>query len=342
LRAARLHGVEDVRVEDLPEPEPGQGEVKVKVAACGICGSDLHLYKGAGLRQGAEFEAYVLGHEFSGEVVAVGEGVTDRALGDRVAVRPTVTCGMCGACQAGATNVCRALRFYGVTSPLAGGMGEYVVVASANCHLLPTSVDLVDGALVEPLAVGLHAVRRGGATDASTVAIFGAGPIGIGIYLNLRATGVEQIFVIEPSPLRRQAIAGLGADVVLDPSSMDVRAEIHRLTQGHGVQVCFESAGQPVTFTDAQRVTARQGRIVIVAAYEKPVTFDPFFLLSTEQTLTAALAYTPEDFDAVLGLMATGAYPQTGWVEHLALEDIVGQGFEALQDQRATKLLVRL
>jgi len=337
-----FYGVEDVRVEDVAEPAPGPGEVKIKVAACGICGSDLHLYRGAGLRHGPVFEPFVLGHEFSGHVVDVGDAVTNVGVGDRVAVRPTVSCGQCGACLAGAPNVCRALRFYGVTPTLDGGMGEYVVVGADNAHPLPAGIDLLDGALAEPLAVGLHAVRRSGATDASAVAIYGAGPIGISIFLNLRATGVQSIFVVEPSPVRREAISGLGADVALDPGSTDVRAEIHRLTAGRGVDVCFESAGQPVTFAAAQRVTARQGRIVIVAAYEQPVDFDPFFLLSTEQTLTAALAYTSADFDAVLELMAAGAYPLTGWVEHLVLDDIVRGGFDALRDQRATKLLVRL
>jgi len=342
VRAAVLHGIEDLRLEDLPEPSPGPADVKVKVTSCGICGSDLHLYRGVGLRNAAGQQPLVLGHEFAGHVVEVGDRVGDVAVGDAVAVRPTVSCGSCGACLAGAVNVCRALRFYGVTPPLAGGMSEYVVVPEANAHRLPPGLDVDRAALAEPLAVGHHAVRRGGASPGDTVVVYGAGPIGISIFLGLAADGVTDVHLVEPSPVRREAAVSLGVGVnAWDPGSTDVRAELLRSTDGRGVHVAFESSGHPAAFTDTQRVTARQGRIVIVAAYEEPVAFDPYFLLSTEQSLTAALAYTPEEFDEVLGRMAAGAYPLDGWVQSIGLEDVLRGGIEAVEQQRATKVLVR-
>jgi (R,R)-butanediol dehydrogenase/meso-butanediol dehydrogenase/diacetyl reductase len=342
LRAAVLHGVEDLRLEDVPEPSPGPLDVKVKVSACGICGSDLHLYRGAGLRQSATPQPLVLGHEFSGHIVEVGADVVTRHVGDAVAVRPTVSCGVCGACAAGAENVCRALRFYGVTPPLDGGMSEYAVVPAANVHLLPPGLDVATAALTEPLAVGHHAVGRGAVQKDHTVVVYGAGPIGIGIVLGLRAAGVTGVFLVEPSALRREAAMALGAARdAWDPTTTDIRAEVQRLTDGRGADVVFESSGHPAAFTDAQRVGARQARVVIVAAYETPVDFNPYFLLSTELVLTAALAYTPAEFDEVLLLMASGAYPLDGWVESINLSDVLVGGFDAVSQQRSTKVLVR-
>lgn len=342
MRAAVLHGVEDLRVDDIPEPSPGPLEVKVRVAACGICGSDLHLYRGVGLRQAKAPQPLVLGHEFSGHVVEVGSDVDGHSVGDAVAIRPTVACGACGACATGAENVCRALRFYGVTPPLDGGMAEYVVVSATNVHAVPPGLDIAAAALAEPLAVGHHAVNRGVVQKDHCVVVFGGGPIGIGIVLSLRASGVTEVFLVEPSPVRREAATALGATRdAWDPASADVRGEVQRVTGGRGADVVFESSGHPSAFTDAQRVAARQGRVVIVAAYEQPVTFNPYFLLSTEQTLTAALAYTRAEFDEVLQLMATGAYPLSGWVENVALSDVLSGGFAAVSQQRSTKVLVR-
>jgi len=342
LRAAVLHGVEDLRVEDVPQPSPGLLEVKVKVAACGICGSDLHLFRGAGLRRSSPPEPLVLGHEFSGQVVDIGSDVLDVQVGDAVAIRPTVSCGTCGACAAGAENVCRFLRFYGVTPPLDGGMAEYAVVPAANVHALPPGLDVALGALAEPLAVGHHAVRRGRVDTQHTVVVYGGGPIGISIVLGLRSIGVNEVFLVEPSAQRRRAAVALGATrEAWDPATCDVRAEVQRLTGGRGADIVFESSGHPAAFADAQRVAARQARIVIVAAYEQPVAFDPYFLLSTEQTLTAALAYTPAEFEEVLELMASGAYPLEGWVTSIDLADILSGGFNAVSHQRSTKVLVR-
>lgn len=342
MRAAVLHGVEDLRVEDVAEPFPGPAEVKVKVTSCGICGSDLHLYRGAGLRNSTLRQPLVLGHEFAGHVVEVGEAVTGVEAGDAVAVRPTVSCGTCGACAAGAVNVCRTLRFYGVTPPLDGGMCEYAVVAATNVHRLPPGLDVAHAALTEPLAVGHHAVRRGDAQKADTVVVFGGGPIGISILLGLAASGVDDVHLVEPSATRRETVGSLGVGCTTwDPGSTDVRVELMRRTNGRGAQVAFESSGHPSAFTGAQRITARQGRIVIVAAYEQPVTFDPYFLLSTEQSLTAALAYTPQEFDEVLHLMAAGAYPLDGWVQTIELDDVLTGGMAAVEQQRVTKVLVR-
>jgi (R,R)-butanediol dehydrogenase/meso-butanediol dehydrogenase/diacetyl reductase len=334
-----MHGPQDVRVEDVPEPDPAAGEVKIKVAANGLCGSDLHIYFMSEPREQGAAPPFILGHEFSGEVAEVGRDVTDLTPGERVTVEPLISCGACPACQAGADNVCAAVAFYGVGPGHDGGLAEFAVVQRKHVHRLPPGISLRDGALVEPMAVAYHAVRRGAMSPGQTAAIFGAGPIGIGVYLNLVADGVERIIVVEPSPVRGQAIRTLGAGEVLDPLQTDVVGTILEKTGGKGVDVAFEAAGAPAGFTAALGATARQGRVVIVALHEQPVAFSPLHLIFTEQTLTGALAYA-HDYAPVLQRMAAGAYPTRGWVDTIALDEVIKKGFVALRGQQAVKVLV--
>lgn len=338
MLAAVLHGPNDLRVEDTAEPTTGPGQVKIRVAACGICGSDLHLLRGAGWRGDSSRPPLVVGHEFAGTVVESGPGVGRVSIGDPVSVRPLVACGDCAACKDGFVNVCARLQFYGVSPGLAGGMAEYVVVDADNVHRLPAGLSPAKAALAEPLAVGVHAARRGLEHGGDTAVILGGGPIGIAIFLALRGMGSTDVFVVEPSEARRDAIRGLGAEIVLDPFEVDIRDELRALTGGRGVDLCFDAAGLPQTFTDGQRVTARRGRVVIVAGYEQPVTFDPYITLSTEQVITAALAYTREDFERAIGTVAD-LDNTSKWVNTLDIRDVIN-GFQRLSEQRDVKLLV--
>lgn len=338
MLAAVLHGPNDLRVEEVPEPNLGAGQVKIRVAACGICGSDLHLLRGAGWAGDSSRPPLVIGHEFAGTVVEAGRGVGRVSTGDAVSVRPLVACGDCAACKDGFANVCARVRFYGVSTGLAGGMAEFVVVDAENVHGLPAGLSPAKAALAEPLAVGVHAARRGLEQGGETAVILGGGPIGVAIFLSLRDLGLSDAFVVEPSATRREAIRGLGADVVIDPTEVDVRDQISTLTGGRGADICFDAAGAPQTFTDAQRVTARRGRIVLVAGYEQPVTFDPYLMLSTERVMTAALAYTSEDFERAIATVSD-LDDVSHWVSTLDLRDAIS-GFQRLSEQRDVKLLV--
>jgi (R,R)-butanediol dehydrogenase / meso-butanediol dehydrogenase / diacetyl reductase len=336
--AAVLHGPEDLRVEDIAEPAVGAGQAKVQVAACGICGSDLHLFRGAGWKGDSPRPPFVIGHEFAGTVVETGRGAGNISVGDAVSVRPLVACGECPACANGFANVCVRLRFYGVSPDLAGGMAQFAVVDAGNLHRLPAGLSPAKAALAEPIAVGMHAARRGLEQGGETAVVLGGGPIGIAIFLALSALGLRDVYIVEPSDTRRDAICALGADVVIDPSNTNVVEKIRTLTGGVGADITFDAAGVPQTFTDAQRMAARRGRIVIVAGYEKPVTFDPFLTLSTEQLITAALAYTREDFEMAIATVADLG-DVSGWVTTLDIRD-VSSGFRRLSEQRGVKLLV--
>ncbi|MGD6755986.1 alcohol dehydrogenase catalytic domain-containing protein [Streptomyces sp. BH105] len=349
MKAARFHGKEDLRVEEVPEPSPGPGQVKLRTAYAGICGSDLHFYfypeslpfsldephplSGASLPQ-------ILGHEFSGTVVEVGEGVTDVRVGDRGAVHPlAVSCGECGACAKGRRFSCRLMGSLGA-SVTGGGLSEYVTFDASQLHVLPEGVDLRMGALVEPMAVGWHAVARSGVEPGGSALIAGAGPIGIGAWFAYKACGVDKVLVSEPSADRRAIVSALGARVV-DPVNEDLAAAIAELTDGDGVDAAIDAAGAGPAITSALAGLAPGGRLVVTALHEHPMDFLPTLLMMGETEIVGSVGYRPEEFDDVIAAMADGVYDTTGWVEELPLDGIV----DALHSLRAglgAKTLLKL
>ncbi|MGW8483156.1 2,3-butanediol dehydrogenase [Microbacterium sp. NPDC055903] len=346
MKAAVFHAQEDLRVEEVTEPSPGPGEVKLRNAYAGICGSDLHVYyspEAAGL----DFDhphpvtgstlPQILGHEFSGTVVELGEGVTDVAVGDRVAVWPVYYCGECPACRKGMYNACRTIGFHGLSSN-GGGMAEFTTVPASKLHVLPENVDLRLGALVEPMSVAWHAVSRSGADAGSTALIAGAGPIGIGVWFALKARGIEKVLVSEPSADRRATIAALGATVV-DPVNEDLAAAVAVLSDGNGVDVAFDAAGAGPAITSGLASLAPGGRLVVVAIHERTMDFLPTQLVMAETEIAGALAYLPEDFDAVIEAMSRGVYDTTGWVQETTLEGVV-DAIHALRGGVGAKILV--
>lgn len=327
MRAVRLHTTEDLRVEDVAEPTPGPGEVRLRNAYAGICGSDLHMYyapRPAGMGSphpltGAT-RPQVLGHEFSGTVVELGEGVAGVSVGDRVAVFPIYFCGECAACRQGRVNACRQIGFHGLTSH-GGGMAESTVVAASMLHVLPESVDLRLGALVEPMAVAWHAVRMSGVRPGQAALVCGAGPIGIGLWFALRARGVDAVVVSEPSPQRRAATVRVGAAAVVDPVAEDLGERLRAVTPD-GADVAFDAAGVGPAVTSALDLLAPGGRLVVVAMHERPMGLDITPLVMGEASIVGSLAYLPEDFNAVIGAMAAGRYDLTGWVDEVGFDEV--------------------
>ena len=337
MRAARLHGKEDIRIDDVPDVTAGPGQVRVAPAHNGICGSDLHMYfQGTFM---AERGPIVLGHEFSGVVDAVGDGVTGVTVGTPVTVRPFHRCGTCYRCEQGLTHLCKPLSCIGCGAE-GGGLAEHVVVPEHMVFALPDGVSLERGALVEPMAVAYQGILRAEITPDARSVVFGAGPIGIGTYLGLRALGHDGIVVVEPSPVRRAAIEALGAEVVLDPAVHDVGAELRARTGGRGADAAFECAGVAASFHGAIGALAARGRMVIVAVYEDLVTWHPGVLMMDELEIRTALAYEPGAFEAVLDLMAQGHYRPDGWVEHIPLDAVVDDGFVPLRRGERLKVLV--
>lgn len=337
MKAAKFYGIKDIRVEEaqLPALEPGM--VKVKVAFAGICGSDLHEYVGGAY---AFRTQPVLGHEFAGVVVEVAEGVTQTKVGDRVAVEPPIPCGKCDNCRRGYSNLCKRGQSYGYT--ISGGFAEYAVVQEGNIYQLPDGMSLELGALVEPTAVAVHAVRQSQLKLGDTAAIFGAGPIGLLVLQAVKAAGASEIFVVEVSDERRQKALDLGATYVINPIDTDAVAYIREKTNG-GVDIAYDAAGVQATFTSGVSAVRPGGEFKIVSVWERPVEFNPNAVVSPEVTISGSFAYV-NIFPEVIRLLARGVIDgQAVITSEIALEDIVEKGFEALtKDRSQCKILVNM
>lgn len=263
MRTSRLHGVRDLRLETLPRPVPGPGEVLLRVAAVGVCGSDVHYFLEGRIGDQVVEAPLILGHEFSAWVAGLGEGVEGLKVGQLVAVDPAVPCGRCESCLHGHPNLCPAVEFCG-TPPVDGVFADYTVKPAENCFPLPEGIDAAEGALLEPLGIAIHTVDLAHLKPGQTVAVLGAGPIGLLTAAVARVGGASVVYMTEPLASRREFALQYVADAALNPDETDVVAEIMRLTGGRGVDVAFEAAGAAETPQQAAEVTCPGGKVVVV------------------------------------------------------------------------------
>jgi L-iditol 2-dehydrogenase len=262
MRAARLHGIRDLKLEDLPRPSPGPGEALLKVASVGVCGSDVHYYVDGRIGDAVVTAPIIMGHEFSAWVTGLGAGVEGLEIGQLVAVEPAIHCGECESCQHGHPNLCPDVRFCG-TPPIDGVFAEYTVMPAENCYGLPKGFGPEEGAMLEPLGIAIHTVDLAHLRPGQTIAVLGAGPIGLLTAAVAKAAGAGEIYMTEPLTDRRQFALDYVADVALNPDEMDVVAEIMRLTGGRGVDVAFEAAGAPETPNQAVAVAHPGGKVIV-------------------------------------------------------------------------------
>jgi 2-desacetyl-2-hydroxyethyl bacteriochlorophyllide A dehydrogenase len=341
MRAVEWAGVENLRQVDHPVPVPASGQAVVEVAAAGICGSDLHSY----LHGVAVVPGQVLGHEFSGRVVDVCD-VPGLSVGDRVVVRPLQPCGACSACRESEPQRCEDTESIGYEVP--GAFADHVLVTRAvvgsTVFVLPHRVSDQAGALVEPLAVAAHAVSRSDVGPDDTVVVLGAGTIGLGVVALLRRAGVARIVVSEPSSLRRERAATLGATRAIDPtkeSLTDAVRDAHGQAPGEArAAVVFECAGSPQALDSGLRALRRGGRMVLVAAYGREVPIFPDRIMVKEVSVIGSIAYRHE-FAEIVGLFAEGVLDAADFVSHTYPLDDIDQAFRMQTDsRRAIKVLV--
>jgi len=348
MKALRWHNVKDLRVEEVQEPVVQEGDVKIKIAYCGICGSDLHEYVagpifvpvGTPHPVSGDVAPVVMGHEFSGEVVEVGENIMHLAVGDRVCVEPILRCGECPSCKKGHYNTCDKLGFVGLSGGN-GGFAEYSVVPSHMVHKIPDTMTYEQAALVEPTAVAVHAVRQSGLRLGDTVAVFGAGPIGLLVIQSAKAAGASKIIAVEVSPERQAFAKEVGADVVINPLEEDAVAHIKDLTGSLGVDVAFEVAGIQATIGMAVSATQTEGNVVNVSIWEKPANLPLNEFVLSEKRMTSIIAYR-NIFPQVIDLIANGQIKAMDLVtKEIGLDDVVTEGFEALtKEKNQIKILV--
>lgn len=323
MRAAIYKGDRAIEVERVERPAPATGEVEIRVAYAGICGTDLHAYHGAmDARIG---HARVLGHEVSGTVSRLGEGATGFAEGEAVVVRPLLACGACPACAAGHAHVCHKLTFLGLDSD--GGFRDFWSVPAAVLHKVPAGATLRHAALVEPLAVACHDVRRARLVAGEDTLVVGGGPIGLLIAIVARRKGAN-VMICEPNPTRREMCEGFGF-ATLDPAAGDLGAAVAARTDQKGVEVAFEVSGAAAAVRTITDAVATRGRIVMVAIHTEPRPVDLFRFFWRELEMIGARVYEPQDFDEALALLAEGAVDADRFVTDVRPLEEIAAAFAA-------------
>ena len=303
LKATYYGGERTIGVGECIPVSPGRGEVQVKIAYCGICGTDLHLFHGK--MDHRMHLPQVFGHEVSGTVAEVGTDVTGYKPGDPVTVRPLAPCGDCPACHAGNSHICQKLKFIGIDQP--GGLQALWTVPADTLHRLPADLPLRMAALVEPLAVACHDVRRGRVTVGEYVVVQGGGPIGILIALVARNAGAK-VLISEVNPFRLDLARELGFDAI-NPIEKDIVAYVNEQTKTAGADVIFEVSGSGPGAESMTKLAKVRGRIVIVAVFGQGVKVDLFQFFWRELELVGARVYQPEDFDQAIVFTASGVLP---------------------------------
>ncbi|MFI5835828.1 zinc-binding dehydrogenase [Micromonospora sp. NPDC051300] len=333
-QAALYVGNRTFTVEDRPAVPPGPGEVRVVVAYTGICGTDLHVRHGA-MDHRVSVPA-VIGHEMSGRIAESGAGVTGWRVGDAVTVMPLVWCGDCPACRAGHQHVCHRLTFLGIDSP--GAMQGSWTVPAETLVSLPEGLSLRHAALIEPIAVAVHDVRRSRLAAGEHAVVIGAGPVGLLIACVARTRGAR-VVLVELDPHRRAVAAGLGFTVV-DPAETEPVDVVDDQSGGAGAAVVFEVSGSAGGVRTATGLLAVRGRLVVVGIHPTPREVDLHRVFWRELEIVGARVYRRGDFTEAVRLLAAGEVPAEDLIsEVVPLRDVAG-AFDALERGGVVKILI--
>mgnify|MGYP005805486389 CR=1 FL=1 len=302
MKTAVMLGIGKMGYEERQIPRPKEDQVLVKLEYVGICGSDLHYYESGAIGNYVVKPPFVLGHEPGGTVVEVGKNVSHLKVGDRVALEPGKTCGHCEFCKTGRYNLCPDVQFF-ATPPVDGVFQEYVAHEEELCFKLPENVSTLEGALIEPLAVGFHAAMQGGARAGQTAVVMGAGCIGLVTMMALKAMGVSKVYVVDIMEKRLEKAMELGADGVINGSRTDTVEEVMRLTKGKGCDLAVETAGTEIITVQTIHMTKKGSNIVLVG-YSKSgeMTLPMSLVLDKELTFKTVFRYRhiyPMAIDAV-------------------------------------------
>lgn len=351
MKAARWHNVNDIRVEDIDEPIMKDNDVKIKVKWCGICGSDLHEYVAGPIfipkdiphPVTKEVAPITMGHEYSGEIIAIGKNVTSLKVGDRVVTEPLITCGKCNPCKNNDYNTCDNLGFQGL-SGWGGGFSEFTTYNSSLVHKIPENISFEVGALVEPIAVAYHSLKKGNFKSGQIAVVSGAGTIGLSTVKCLLAMGASQVIMVQRKSIRQQYALEAGVSVVLDPNEVDVVEEIKKITNGHMADVAFETTGAESVFKLLLDCIHNQGTQVITSIWEGDVKYNLNSIVLTEKNIAGTICYKDEDFKEVISLISEGKINTDGLItKKIHLDDIVSEGFATLtgpEKKKQVKIIV--
>ena len=340
MKALRWYGRKDIRYEDVPEPSPAAGQLKIKVSLAGICGTDLKEYTDGPVMIDPGKVPIIIGHEFVGTIAGLGEGVTGFNVGDRVTAVGYRYCGKCYFCKRGLYNICENAGFTGLTTD--GCMAEYAVIPDYAAYKLPDSVPDEPGALVEPLAVAFHAVRQGNIHTGDTVAIVGAGTIGLCVLLAARAAGATGIYVVHRTKSREELALSMGATAFITPDNGSPAEQVARLTGGLGVDASFECVGRPDTPQIALDLTRAGGTTVILGIFEEPCTIHFQNVTFKQKSIVGSSIYVHEADTVITLLKEKKLDPARLITARVPLKDAVTEGFEKLITNKKDDIKVLL
>ena len=317
-------------MREQAEPEPQADEVLVKVAYAGICGSELSGYLG---HNALRVPPLVMGHEFAGELAAIGAGARLRfpalAVGQRVTVNPLTYCGVCDFCQRGLNHLCIKRKLLGAGRP--GAFAEYVVAPAELVHPLPDGMTLQTGALTEPAAVGVRIGEMAGRLEGQVGLVVGGGPIGLLALQALQAQGAERVFIVELDPHRLSMGAALGGEP-LNPRSANVTEVVRAATHGYGVPVAVDAVGSAVTRASCIAATRSAGTVILTGLHEETSALPVAEVIRREITLRGCFAYSPANFAEALRRLADRRLRLDPWIVEAPLAE-GGQWFDRLLDE---------
>lgn len=314
-RAVYMTGLKKMEIREIEIPVPKEKEVLVKLEYVGICGSDVHYLEHGKIGNFIVNGDFILGHECAGTIAAVGEGVKDLKIGDKVALEPGCTCGQCEFCKTGRYNLCPDVEFL-ATPPYDGCLMNYISFPANMAFKLPDNVSTKEGALVEPLAVGLHAASQGGVRLGDKVVILGAGCIGLVTLLACKAFGATDVIVVDVIEKRLEAAKKLGASQVINARDVNAAEKIAELTDGKGVDKVIETAGSEFTIKQTPYLVKRGGTIVLVGLAPKDIIeFDFMQIMTKEAEIKSVFRYR-NLYPAAIGAIADGKIDVKGIVTH--------------------------
>lgn len=339
MPAAVLHGVRDLRLEQVPVPEKRPDEVKVQITMNGLCGSDIHFYTEGELGPFKVTQPYIPGHEACGVVVEAAATGQGPRVGQRVAIEPGIPCRRCELCKTGRYNLCPDVVFMSAP-PVDGTFAEFVTLAADFAHPVPDAVDDASAAFVEPISVGIQACNRAGVTAGDTVAVLGAGPIGLVTMLVARAYGATELYAIDLLPNRVAFAGDLGATAAINAGETDPVAAIAKLTHGRGVDVVFDTSGSAVACRSTPHL-ARRGGVVTIVGWPNPGTL-PFpieIVLEKELDVRGVNRYA-NTYPTAIALLASGKLDVHPLISHRFPFDQVVDAFAFAADHPAETIKV--
>ena len=345
MKAAVLHGPGDIRVEAYRRPELQAGMVLLRNRRVGICGSDLHYYQEGHCGASVPDRPFILGHEFTSEVAAAADGVDTVRVGQRVTANPARACGFCDDCKTGRGNLCRKTIMLGsasTTPPTNGAMAEFVLVRADQCHLLPDEVDDSLGAMIEPFAVALHAVKRAGGVSGKRVFVAGAGTIGRLVAIAAKAFGAVPVAISEIVPARRDRAAESSVDAVLDPSAKDLDERVRALA-GDGFDAIFEASGSAAALRKAFDLVRPGGTIVQIGTVPAgDIPLPGYRVMNKEINFIGSMRYG-NVFDEAIRLVASGRVDLRPLLSGEFAPDEPAKAFEFAADRaRSLKVQIQL